>query len=53
MQRHALRAEEHLGGAQHERIVAAVERVAQDHVHQLIDEQRRRIAERRRGTSSR
>ena len=45
MHRHALRAEEHLGGAQHARIANAVERVAQDGVHQLIDEQRRRGAE--------
>ena len=35
-------AEEQFGGAQHERIVAAVERVAQDHVHELIEEEWRR-----------
>ena len=38
VQGHALRAEEQLGGAQHERILAAVERIAQDHVHELIEE---------------
>ena len=37
--RHALRPEEQLGRAQHIGIVAIVERVAQDDVHQLIDEQ--------------
>ena len=33
-----LLAKEHLGGAQAQRIVAAVEQVAQDHVRQLVDE---------------
>ena len=33
VQRHALRPEEQLGRAQHVRIVAIVERVAQDDVH--------------------
>ena len=39
VQRHALRPEEQLGRAQHVRVVAAVERVAQDHVDELVDEQ--------------
>ena len=38
MQGHALGAEEQFGGAQHERVLAAVERIAQDHVHELIEE---------------
>ena len=46
VQGHALRPEEQLGGAQHERIVAAVERVAQDHVHELIEEDVRRPSRR-------
>jgi len=37
-----LRAEEQFRRPQHERIVAPIEHVAQDHVHELIDEQRRR-----------
>ena len=37
----ALRAEEQLGGAQHEGIVAAVEHVAQDDMDQLIEKDRR------------
>ena len=41
----ALGAEEQLGGAHHTRIVNAVERVAQDQMHELIDEQRRRLAD--------
>src|SRR5665811_869544 len=36
-------AEEQLGGAHHARIRNAVERVAQDHMHELIDEQQRRV----------
>ena len=40
--RQALRAEEHLGRAQHEGVILLVERVAEDRVHELIDEQRRR-----------
>ena len=39
VQGHALRPEEQLGRAQHVGIVAVVERVAQDDVHELIDEQ--------------
>ena len=45
MQRDALGAEKQFGRAHHLRILDAVERVAQDHVHELGDEQRRRIAE--------
>ena len=37
MHRHALRAEEQFGGAQHVRIIALIERVTQDEVHQLIE----------------
>ena len=39
VQGHALRPEEQLGRAKHVRIVAIVERIAQNDVHQLIDEQ--------------
>ena len=42
--RQPLRPEEQLRRAQHEDVLAAVEHVAQDHVHELIDEQRRRLA---------
>ena len=42
-----LRPEEQLRRAQHEGVLAAVEHVAQDHVHELVDEQRRRVARRR------
>ncbi len=38
-------AEEQFRRAQHEGVVAAVERIAQDHVHELVDEQRRRVAD--------
>ena len=44
VQGHALGAEEQFGGAQHERVLAAVERVAQDHVHQLVEEDVRDFA---------
>ncbi len=37
----ALLAKEQLGGAQPHRVVGAVEHVAQDHVHHLVDEHRR------------
>ena len=47
VQGHALRAEEQFGGAQHERILAAVERIAQDHVHELIEEDVRDLRARR------
>src|SRR5687768_5633418 len=36
-------APEELGGAQPERVVAAIEDVAQDHVHELVDEKRRHL----------
>ena len=39
-----LRPEEHLRRAQHVGVVAVVEHVAQDRVHELVDEQRRRRA---------
>ena len=45
--RQPLRPEHQLARAQHERIALAVEHVAQDHVQQLADEQRRRAARRR------
>src|SRR6267378_1706893 len=38
-----LRAEKKLGGAQLQRIVAAVQDVPQDHVRELLDEQRRHV----------
>ena len=38
MQGHALGAEEQFSGAQHERILASIERIAQDDVHQLVEE---------------
>src|SRR5215218_9257382 len=41
MQRHALRPKEKLRCPQHKNILTAVERVAQDHVHELIEENRR------------
>src|SRR5258708_25677271 len=40
----ALRPEEQFCRAQHEDVVAAVEQVAKDHVYELVDEQRRRLA---------
>ncbi len=40
--RKPLRPEEHLRRAQHERILLLVERIAQDRMHELIDEERRR-----------
>ena len=40
---HALGPEERLGGAQHKRIAAVVERVAQDDVNELIDEDVRKL----------
>ncbi len=43
--RELLRTEEHLGRAQDEDIVAAVEDVAQDDVHKLVHEQRRRASD--------
>jgi len=39
----ALRPEEQFRRAQHEEVVAAVEQVAQDHMYELVDEQRRRV----------
>src|SRR5215475_7415281 len=39
----ALRPEEEFCRAQHEDVLAAVEQVAQDDVHELVDEQRRRL----------
>ena len=39
VQGQALRTEEQLGRAQHIGVVAAIERIAQDDVHQLVDEQ--------------
>ena len=44
MQRQLLRAEEHFGCAQDESIIAAIERVSQDHLHQLMDEEMRKLA---------
>ena len=41
MQHDPLRPEKQLGRAQHERVIAAVQRVSQDHMDELIDEQRR------------
>ncbi len=41
----ALGAEEQFGGAHDAGVLDAVERVAQDHMHELIDEQRRRVAD--------
>ncbi len=38
VQRQLLRPEKQLGGTQHERIVAVVQHVAQDHVHDLVQE---------------
>ena len=45
MQGHALRPEEDFGGAQDQRILDAVERIAQDQMHKLIEEERRRRAD--------
>ena len=43
LQRRLLVTEEQFCGAQPQRVVAAFEEVAQDHVRQLVDEQRRHI----------
>src|SRR6516225_8088133 len=40
----ALRPEEQFCRAQHEDVVAAVEQVAKDHMYEVVDEQRRRLA---------
>src|SRR5262245_35284901 len=40
----ALGAEKQLGGAQHTRILDAIERIAQNHMYKLIDEERRNVA---------
>ncbi len=45
MQSDALGAVEHLGRAHHAGVFDAVEGVAHDHVHELIDEQNRRISQ--------
>ena len=43
MQHQPLRPEEQFGGAQHQRVFAAIERVAQDDMNELVDEQRRQM----------
>ena len=45
VQRQPLRPEEHFGGAQDAGVLAAVEHVAQDHMDELVEEQRRRAAD--------
>src|SRR5712692_10845965 len=45
MRRHSLRAKEQLRSADHKRIAAAVEGVAQNHVDELVEEERRRVAD--------
>ncbi len=45
MGRHSLRAKEQLRRAQHERIAAAVEGVAQNHLDELVEKERRRVAD--------
>ena len=44
MRAQALRPEEELRRAQHEHILATIEEVAQDDMHEMVDEQRRRLA---------
>ncbi len=44
MHAQALRPEEELRRAQHEYILATIKDVAQDHMRELVDEQRRRCA---------
>src|SRR5215471_15912194 len=44
MHRHSLRPKEQLGSAEHERIAAAIKGVAQNHVNELVEEERRRVA---------
>ena len=45
MQGHALRPEEDFRGAQNQRVLDAVERIAQDQMHKLIEEEQRRRAD--------
>src|SRR5262245_34284632 len=45
VRRESLRAKEELGSAEHKRVTAAIEGIAQNHVNELVEEERRRVAD--------